>query len=519
MKRKPAKKHSTSRRKSKSQGLFKLFKTLGIPLAIIVILVLAAEYKTHVLGKSTFLAQAPIDGNQPPPEQPPQESQQQAAPQQESKPPEQPQQNQSQPQQQQMQQSQQPQQQPQPGSSGESPQGSSETQRYQYQPKTPEEQKQYQQYQQQTAEQQNQQGSAGLQQGGFPGSRQGEPRSAEKPSDNQTQPESERNQQQSQQNNRQGSPQNQQEQSQQKSYQPSLKQQQQMREQFQQQFQQFQQQLKQEVEKNGIQFSGSLPELFQEQQDESANRGPSGNSGPGAGQNNFGNSGQKPSNGATFLSLPPIDLFPIITGKFEVALANPSGRNTNINLNDANTRIQLGTSGQSLSAIGPNGTSTRLDPSALEKINTAIKLETGSEIIQKGNSISMKRGQVEAQSRFPISFNIATKTFTVETPNGEKTVNVLPDEAVQKLIENKVFSNVQTTASTNAEGKTTQTSQVQLTELNNKPVYEVEGTSQQKLLGFFTVGIQKKTFVSAESGDVVSTDQNVFSRFLDTISF
>lgn len=214
-------------------------------------------------------------------------------------------------------------------------------------------------------------------------------------------------------------------------------------------------------------------------------------------------------------STPSLNSFPTIRGNFNVTATNS---NTHVNLNDGNTKIQLGAQNANLKARKSDGSEVEIDKSEVEKITTAIKLETGSEIKNNGDTFVMKRGEVEAQTKFPISFNVATKTFTVQTQNGDQEVKVLPDEVVQKLVQSNVINKLQTTSQ--GQGTSTTTSSgVQLTELNNQAVYQVEGTSQQKFFGFIPVSITKTTYVSAKTGDLVTTNQTFFSRFLDTVSF
>lgn len=160
-----------------------------------------------------------------------------------------------------------------------------------------------------------------------------------------------------------------------------------------------------------------------------------------------------------------------------------------------------------------------IDKAELGKINTAIKLVTGSEIEQNGDKFNLKRGQVEAETVLPISFNVATKSFTVQIAGGEQQVKVLPDEVAQKLIKDNVLNQLQTSTTSVRGGASTTQVKVSLTELDNKAVYEVQGASQQKFLGFVPVSITKTVYVSAETGNQVKTNESFASRLLDIISF
>lgn len=241
----------------------------------------------------------------------------------------------------------------------------------------------------------------------------------------------------------------------------------------QQKFQQLQQQWQQEATKFGFQIQNPT-----NQND---------NSGPGN-QRNLSN-GQ----------LPPLNSFPSIQGNFNVQ--GGAGGGEQINLNDG-TRVNLG----SLRAIRPDGTQVEIDKDAREKIQAVIKLETGSEFSQTGNTFTVKRGEVSASTDLPVSFNVATKTFTVQTGNGEQEVNVLPDQAVAKIAESS--------ANFNADSQG-----IKLIEFNNEPVFEIPGTSKQRFFGFIPIGIQQTSLVSAKDGNLLTTNQSTFSRIVDTFSF
>lgn len=242
----------------------------------------------------------------------------------------------------------------------------------------------------------------------------------------------------------------------------------------QQKFQQLEQQWQQEATKFGFQIQNPT------------NQGD--NSGPGD-QGNLSN-GQ----------LPPLNSFPSIQGSFNVQ--GGTGGGEQIDLNDGNTRVDLG----SLRAVRPDGTKVEIDKDAREKIQAVIKLETGSEFSQSGNTFRVKRGEVSASTDLPVSFNIATKTFTVQTANGEQEVNVLPDQAVAKIAE----SNANFSADSDG---------VKLVELNDEPVFEIPGTSRQRFFGFIPIGIQQTSLVSAKDGNLLTTNQSVLSRIVDTFSF
>lgn len=134
------------------------------------------------------------------------------------------------------------------------------------------------------------------------------------------------------------------------------------------------------------------------------------------------------------------------------------------------------------------------------------------EIKANGNELELNQQNVRAKTRFPISVNDKNE-LTVTTPNGTKTVTVLPDEAVKEAMRRggmTSFGAVGQQTGTGATGK----QQVELTQENGKLEYKVEGVKEAKLFGFFPVSSQVETHVSAETGAVTSVSQPwFFSNF------
>ncbi|MBU2052111.1 PepSY domain-containing protein [Patescibacteria group bacterium] len=134
-----------------------------------------------------------------------------------------------------------------------------------------------------------------------------------------------------------------------------------------------------------------------------------------------------------------------------------------------------------------------------------IKISTGS-----GDELTFTRNRVRARTHFPLSVDLATNELIVTTPNGVKRVAVLPDQAIANLLANDVIDRV-----VSGEIET----EVELTEEDGNPAYEVSGESDQKFLGFMPVKIKSKVKVSAETGEVLSTEKSIFDRLIDLVSF
>ena len=144
-----------------------------------------------------------------------------------------------------------------------------------------------------------------------------------------------------------------------------------------------------------------------------------------------------------------------------------------------------------------------------QEVETQVKDGTGEAKIriQKGNALQFQQNgvNVQVQGNTPLSVNPITKELTVTTPQGSKTVAVLPDQALQNLVNKGVIS--------------TQNSINLTTDANGNPVYNVSGVKYEKLFGIFTIAIDKTGQVSAVNGQVLTVNQSTFSKLLDALSF
>ena len=150
-------------------------------------------------------------------------------------------------------------------------------------------------------------------------------------------------------------------------------------------------------------------------------------------------------------------------------------------------------------------------------LTNQIKIATDA-----ANRIIIQRGTTGAVSQFPLSIDFATNTLIVNTPSGVKNVTVLPDQAVQNLIVTNVVNRLGGSAVVSAvrTGEVSTLSQVvTLGERNGVQIYEINGLSDQKLLGFIPVTIPKTVTMSAETGEVLSTQSSPVNRLIDLLSF
>lgn len=152
--------------------------------------------------------------------------------------------------------------------------------------------------------------------------------------------------------------------------------------------------------------------------------------------------------------------------------------------------------------------------------------EAGQELERKGIKIATGSGKpvlaknnVAATTDFPLSVDVATNKLIVTTPAGQKTVTILPDQAIQNLLDTNIINKVDSSSDSALTDELGQLSGVVKLEIkNDKMVYKVSGTKSHKLLGFIPVNVSTTAFVSAETGETVETEQPFITSIIDLLS-
>lgn len=143
------------------------------------------------------------------------------------------------------------------------------------------------------------------------------------------------------------------------------------------------------------------------------------------------------------------------------------------------------------------------------------------EIASGDGHMKLTRNAVQARVRFPLSVDPVTGSLMVNTPAGEKAIAVLPDDALFRLMDTNMLSEVVTPKNPGgAEPAEVDdgTRHVELTEENGNLVYEIEGKKNHKLFGVFPVATDRSVKVSALTGEVLSKTETVFATILDALS-
>ena len=154
-----------------------------------------------------------------------------------------------------------------------------------------------------------------------------------------------------------------------------------------------------------------------------------------------------------------------------------------------------------------------IEPGA-EAENTRLRVLRSKAIIE--------RLRARAITSAPLTVDPETNTLSITTPRGDVKVVVLPDAAIQKLIENNIVDEIVSepndseteSATAGEEEKDT----VRLESEDESPVYKIAGIKRLKFLGLVPFESKIDTTVSAETGEVLERKQERLKRFLSFFS-
>ncbi|MBI2443423.1 MAG: hypothetical protein HYV40_05985 [Candidatus Levybacteria bacterium] len=171
-----------------------------------------------------------------------------------------------------------------------------------------------------------------------------------------------------------------------------------------------------------------------------------------------------------------------------------------------------------------DGTEEELEEDTLLKIDDRlgednIRITTAGE-----NRFLLQTGSAAAVTKFPLSIDLSTNELFVNTPAGQRRVTVLPQQAIQGLLGANIVSKLgvqglEDVVATGSGSESLVSQIVTLGERSGIPVYEIRGISDQMLLGFIPVEVEKNITISAETGNALSIDEPFFARILDAFSF
>lgn len=147
--------------------------------------------------------------------------------------------------------------------------------------------------------------------------------------------------------------------------------------------------------------------------------------------------------------------------------------------------------------------------------------KTGIKVATEGGKLLVARNNVGAFANFPLQIDLATNQLIASTSAGARVLTVLPDQAVQNMLAANVISRLGPPFIRAALERGEATSAAQIIELGLRsgvPVYEIPGIRDFRLLGFIPVSAPVKAVVSAETGQLLTTEQPLLTRVIDLLS-
>lgn len=156
-----------------------------------------------------------------------------------------------------------------------------------------------------------------------------------------------------------------------------------------------------------------------------------------------------------------------------------------------------------------------------------LEVETETELEDEGveveaiseDTMAFTKNQFSAITNFPLSIDVGTNLLILSTPEGQRIVTVLPDQAIQSLLETGIVNTIDTSLDAQVLDQLGSSNGVIKLELKNKDiVYRIKGKKEHKILGLIPVSSPTTAFVSANSGDVVAQERSVLTSFVDLIS-
>ncbi len=170
-----------------------------------------------------------------------------------------------------------------------------------------------------------------------------------------------------------------------------------------------------------------------------------------------------------------------------------------------------------------DGEEVELDEDELNELEDETETELEDEGIEvetlSDDTVAFTKNNTSAITNFPLSVDIGTNLLILSTPEGQRIVTVLPDQAIQNLLETGIVNTVDTSTDTQILDQLASSNGVVKLELKNKDiVYRIKGKKEHKILGFIPVNSPTTAFVSANSGNVVAQERSVLTSFVDLIS-
>src|SRR3989344_4032836 len=166
----------------------------------------------------------------------------------------------------------------------------------------------------------------------------------------------------------------------------------------------------------------------------------------------------------------------------------------------------------------------------LEEANEKLE-EKDIQIASDSAGLGFIQHGKKVRTNFPLTIDPATGQLFVTTPAGTKVVAILPDVAIQNMLAAGILTHVEQSPSPSPQpsgstpsasatpSATVEGTAIELTQVQDQPVYIISGIRQQNFLGIVPVDIKLKAVVSIQNGQLVDVQQGILARILDIFSF
>lgn len=198
------------------------------------------------------------------------------------------------------------------------------------------------------------------------------------------------------------------------------------------------------------------------------------------------------------------------------------GNKTELNLESNGTHVEIKREDNGsikITTHKADGTEVQLQTNVLDQINEALKEKDIEVSTSSANGFAITSVGVQAETNLPVTFDPSTKSLAVTTANGTKDLTTLPHQAVQNVLQQKLLTNVLSAGNQTTPNAIAGNNTVTLTELNQQPVYTIQGVLNRNLLGLFPMAYRRTVYVSAQDGAILQTQQAFFTQVLQALSF
>lgn len=147
---------------------------------------------------------------------------------------------------------------------------------------------------------------------------------------------------------------------------------------------------------------------------------------------------------------------------------------------------------------------------------TKAEGEVKSKITSRNQNKYLITDGVVAKIGTPVGYDLETNEMTINTPSGVKAVSILPNEALKRAQQD---SNLEVKRALTFSDITGDSQDISLVNYEDSSAYQVIGTVKKNLLGIIPISLNKTVYVSAVSGNIITTKQSGFSKLLEQLTF